>query len=174
MSVVQERVFRAFDQLRLRAAVRADLNDVIAILSEAARWLADRGIQQWPSPFPRAVVESDFEENCVWVATIDATIIATASILQHDPLFWGDLGGDAWYLHRLAIRREFAGSGRTILSLIEQEAVKGGAECVRLDCGPGLRGYYEESGYAMRSMVSLVNPTSSPPRSLWYCYEKRL
>lgn len=162
------------DELGLRVAAESDLDEVLAILSESASWLARIGVEQWPSPFPRSAVENDFKHHTVWLATIGSATIATASILAHDPMFWGDLGGKAWYLHRFAVRRDFAGVGRTILELIEREAVVRDVEYVRLDCGRGLQTYYEAAGYRLRSSVSLLSAMSSPPRSLWYCYEKEL
>jgi GrpB-like predicted nucleotidyltransferase (UPF0157 family) len=162
------------DGLKLKRAFGTDRENVLEILDEAASWLGSAGVQQWTSPFPRAVVDRDFEHNTVWLATLDGYCIATASTLTRDPMFWGDVGGDAWYLHRFAVRRLFAGLGRPVLALIEREAARCGVPCVRLDCGVGLQGYYEAAGYERRSSVSLVSATSAPPRSLWFCYEKSL
>jgi Acetyltransferase (GNAT) family len=118
------------DSIGLRKAALGDQNHVLAILDEAAGWLNTIGVEQWPFPFPRVVVQRDFEQNTVWLASIDGEIIATASILLTDPLFWGDLGRDAWHLHRFAVRRHVAGVGRTVLSLIEHEAVRSGVESI--------------------------------------------
>ncbi len=136
--------------------------------------MAGIGVQQWPSPFPRIVVERDLQHDTVWLVALDQRPIATASVLANDPMFWGDLCGTAWYLHRLAIRRSAAGIGRAVLELIEDQAVNSGMKCVRLDCGVGLRSYYEDAGYSLRSWLSLLTATSSPPRSEWFCYEKTL
>ena len=158
----------------LGRAVDSDLDQVIAILDEAASWLSSLGINQWPSPFPRVTVQRDFEHHAVWLATLDGHAVATLSILTEDPLFWGDLGGNAWYLHRLAIRRHAAGVGARVLALIEREATTCGVDFLRLDCGERLRTYYEAAGYELRSSVSLLHATSSAPRSSWFCYEKSL
>jgi hypothetical protein len=159
------------DQLTLRRATEADVEEVLAILDEAACWLASIGVQQCPSPFPRPVVERDLEHNAVWLASHGAHPVATASVLTRDQTFWGDVGGSAWYLHRLAIRRDVAGSGRSVLELIECEEARSG---MRLDCGVGLRSYYQDAGYRLRSWLSHLNASSSPPRSKWFCYEKKL
>ncbi len=164
----------AVDDLMLRRAADSDREDVLEILDEAAQWLASIGVRQWPSPFPRVTVDRDLEHNAVWIAVLGGRTVATASVLTTDPLFWGDVGGDAWYLHRLAIRRSVAGLGAAVLELVEREAATTGVECVRLDCGVGLQDYYERAGYRLRSSVSLVSATSSPPRSLWFCYEKSI
>ena len=162
------------DQLRLRKAVDRDRECVLAILDEAASWLGTIGVAQWPSPFSRTTVERDFEQNEVWLAATGERVVGTISVLKKDRMFWGDLDGDAWYLHRLAIRRNVAGCGRSVLALIEGEARHRGVEYLRLGCGAGLQCYYAEAGYSLRSTVTLVSGASSPPRSLWFCYEKWL
>jgi len=43
--------------LEVRRAGPPDVDEIVAMLSEAARWLLFRGIQQWPDPFPRDCVE---------------------------------------------------------------------------------------------------------------------
>jgi GNAT superfamily N-acetyltransferase len=161
-------------EFSVRRARTVDIEAVLAILDEAAHWLASRGIQQWLSPFPRVVVERDFESHTVWLASHDGYPIATASTLRRDPMFWGDLTDNAWYLHRLAIRRNWAGAGSQILERIEGQARMSGVGYMRLDCGAGLQTYYENAGYGLRSSLSLVNATSAPRRSQWFCYEKIL
>jgi hypothetical protein len=173
-SYTSDEAMTASGEPELRKARGADLEDVLEILDEASSWLAGRGIQQWPSPFPRATIEHDFEHNTVWLASVDRHPVATLSILTTDPLFWGDVNGNAWYLHRFAIRRSVAGIGSAVLELIEHEAARSGAGFLRLDCGVGLQDYYESAGYQLRSSVCLVMATSSPPRSSWICYEKPL
>ena len=79
---------------------------------EAAAWLASLGVEQWPSPFPRAVVERDFECHTIWLATVAGEAIATASVLMNDPMFRGGTGGNAWYLYRFAVRRKAGGTDR--------------------------------------------------------------
>jgi GNAT superfamily N-acetyltransferase len=161
------------DGFSVRQAIAGDLYVVLAILDEAAEWLITRGIHQWPSPFPQVVVERDFEFNTVWLASLDGHPVATASILESDPLLWG-AADNAWYLHRLAIRRHAAGTGRQLLHWIERQAVQSGITHLRLDCGVGLQRYYEDAEYRLHSSVSLVSATSAPPRSQWFCYQKSL
>ena len=161
-------------RVSLRTADVTDREVILDILDEAASWLEARGVKQWPSPFPRSTVDHDLRHNTVLLAALDGDTIATASILTEDPMFWGDLRGSAWYLHRFAVQRRGAGVGHAVLSEIEAAGVESGVDYVRLDCGVRLQPYYEAAGYQLRSAVSLLNATSSPPRSLWFCYEKLL
>jgi hypothetical protein len=117
--------------------MEADVDAVLALLNEASAWLIGRGIQQWPSPFPRTVVERDLKTHAVWLATIDGRPIATASTLTSDPMFWGDQPDSAWYLHRLARCRDVSGGGRQLLRWVELQATRSGVKYVRLDCGVG-------------------------------------
>ena len=162
------------DELRVRKATRDDVPDVLAILDEAAQWLASIGVEQWPSPFPRIVLERDLQHGTIWLVTLDQRPIATASVLTNDPMFWGtgvgcglvpaSAGGPS-------IRRRDRPCGSRA---DRRSGIKSGRECVRLDCGVGLRSYYEDAGYSLRSWLSLLEATSSPPRSEWFCYEKTL
>jgi hypothetical protein len=49
-------------------ATPAQVPLVHALLSEAAGWLADRGIDQWPHPFPEHVVRASIERRDTYLA----------------------------------------------------------------------------------------------------------
>jgi predicted DNA-binding protein (MmcQ/YjbR family) len=160
--------------LAIREASSEDLDGVVAILEEAARWLLRRGIVQWPVPFPSELVARDIANRRVWLAETDRAPVGTVTVLDRDPMFWGDQSVPAWYVHRLAVRRSAAGSGAEILSWVERAAVANGIGFVRLDCGEGLRAYYEHAGYILQWEMSLLGAMSVPARSRWSCYQKAL
>jgi hypothetical protein len=166
-------------RLAFRQATAADSDVVLGLLNESAQWLLDRGIRQWYVPFPRPLIENDLEHHRVFLATVERAIVATAAALDEDPRFWGDQPAGSWYIHRLARRRDAPGAGRALLAWIEQRARREGVERLRLDCGEALRTYYEAAGYQLCWTMSLLEststpPRSTPPRSLWFCYEKDL
>ena len=101
--------------LRFREANGADLDAVLELLNESAQWLLDRGIRQWYVPFPRELIESDFEDHRVFLAISGSDIVATGAALTDDPRFWGDQPPGSWYIHRLARRRGAPGAGRVLL-----------------------------------------------------------
>jgi hypothetical protein len=41
----------------MRRAGPGQLGDVLAVLDEAATWLGERGVRQWPARFERAWIE---------------------------------------------------------------------------------------------------------------------
>jgi hypothetical protein len=165
---------RAVESLRFREATADDAEAVLVVLNDAAQWLVDQNIRQWHIPFPPELIENDLQRHRVFLAMSEQDVVATVAVLTDDPMFWGDQLPGCWYLHRLARRHDAPGVGGALLHWTEQRARHESVDRIRLDCGAGLRRYYEASGYQLCWTMSLLNPTSSPPRSLWYCYEKPL
>lgn len=141
-------------ELVMRQATRNHLGDVIAILSEAAGWLAARGIDQWPVPFPDSWVVEGIEAGEVYLAYRGALAAATITLQWSDPVFWPDLDdGEAAYVHRLAVRRPAAGRGvgHRLLAWAEERAAEAGRGWLRLDCVAGnsrLRAWYGDAGFS--------------------------
>jgi hypothetical protein len=144
------------------------------VLDGAAQWLLDRGIEQWPVPFPRHVIERDLARSAAWLAVRGPRVVGTVTVLDEDPMFWGDQPPDAWYVHRLAIRRDAVGDGAGILEWVEREAAANGKTFVRLDCGPALRSYYERAGYEHCWDFGLRAGISAPDGWVGSCLEKSL
>jgi ribosomal protein S18 acetylase RimI-like enzyme len=147
-------------ELDVRRAGPADVDEVVAMLSEAARWLLSRGIQQWPDPFPRERVERLVRRGDFYVALLDGEPVATLALQWADPAFWGDQPDDAGYVHGLAVRRTHGGRGlgAMLLDWAEAEVGARGREFLRLDClaeNRALRRYYEEQGFEPRGEVAV-------------------
>jgi hypothetical protein len=49
MKPTAEPIATAIGSVEIVLAVRDDIDEVLAVLNEAARWLASRGINQWPT-----------------------------------------------------------------------------------------------------------------------------
>jgi GNAT superfamily N-acetyltransferase len=146
--------------LEVRRAVPADVDEIVAMLSEAARWLRARGIRQWPDPFPRSRVEPLVRRGDFYLASLDGQPAGTLALLWSDPTFWGEQPDDAGYVHALAVRRARAGwgLGARLLDWAEAEVVANGREFLRLDCvaqNQALRRYYEEQGFEPRGEVAV-------------------
>jgi ribosomal protein S18 acetylase RimI-like enzyme len=128
-----------------------DAPEVAAILSEAAAWLIERGINQWPNPYPLEEVAQSIDRGEVYLA-IESGPAATFTLQSEDLLFWGEQERDALYLHRLAVRRAFAGRGlgKTLVEWAAARARSSGRDFLRLDClatEPRIRAYYESLGF---------------------------
>jgi len=134
---------------------------VAGLLDEATVWVNDLGFSQWPLPFPRDQLAGAIERGEVYVVeSEDGEAVATVSMLPDDPLYWGDQPPDAFYVHKLAVRRDQAGRGigAAIVEWANAEAAEAGREFLRLDCladNPGIRDYYEDLGFEHRGDLVL-------------------
>lgn len=147
-------------RVEVRQATAEDVGEIVDILSEAARWLLARGIEQWPDPFPRDRVEALARRGEFHVASIGGDTAAVFALLWSDSTFWGERPDDAGYVHALAVRRAYAGTGlgERLLEWVELEVAARGRPYVRLDCradNDALRRYYERLGFEPRGEVEV-------------------
>lgn len=142
--------------LDARLAEPADLPVVMEILAEAAEWLTEQGIDQWPSPpnehWQRRMMEAIKREE-VYTFGIVKNRFGIARFTWSDP-YWPD-DGLAGYVHSMAIRPKMHGQdvGRTILSWAIIKAMRQKKQFLRLDClakNGRLRRYYEDQGFLYR------------------------
>jgi ribosomal protein S18 acetylase RimI-like enzyme len=148
------------EPLEVRRAGPEDVEEIVAILSECARWLLARGIEQWPDPFPRERVAALTARGELYLARLGREPVATVALLWSDPTFWGERPPDAGYVHALAVRRAQAGRGlgARLLEWAEREVAAAGREFLRLDCrteNAVLRRYYEALGFERRGEVAV-------------------
>ena len=134
-----------------------EASDVLAVLDEAAAWLSERGIAQWPSRFEPSWVEAAIGRGETWLVKVDGTVSATVTLDLADPV-WDGIAGRALYVHRMAVRRRAAGLGAAVLGWAAGLARERGREALRLDCvaaNTRLRAYYERAGFAYRGDASV-------------------
>jgi ribosomal protein S18 acetylase RimI-like enzyme len=142
--------------IEVMQAQASHLGTVLSILTEAGEWLAAKGIPMWgPGRFRAQVIASSIERGEVYLAMQGRWAIGTIALQWSDTVIWGDDAGDAAYVHRLAIRRAFAGKGLGfhLLRWAESAAAAQGKRYLRLDCmaeNPVLREYYERAGFEYR------------------------
>jgi GNAT superfamily N-acetyltransferase len=141
--------------VNVRRAYHEDAETVAVLLDEASAWVDDLGFSQWPLPFPRDQIAAAIDRGEVYVVEAeDGEAVATVSMLQDDP-YWGERPPDAFYVHKLAVRRDRAGRGigTAIVEWANAEAAEAGREFLRLDCladNPAIRTYYEDLGFQHR------------------------
>ena len=141
--------------MNVRRCQTDDVSAVATLLDEATVWVGERGYEQWPLPFPRDEIVAAIERGEVYVAELDADVVATVTLLWDDELHWGAQPPDAAYVHRLAVRRACAGQGigREIVEWADLTAAANGRSFLRLDCmraNPRIRRYYERLGFEHR------------------------
>jgi GNAT superfamily N-acetyltransferase len=169
--------------VEIRPATAADLDDVLDVLNEAARWLASRGINQWPiDGFPRDLIAADLSRAQVYIARRDRRAVGTFTLQWSDEIFWPGAVGEAGYVHRIAVRRDSRGLGVELLKTAERATIAAGRKLLRLDCYAGndtLCAYYEQAGFVRRAEIEVdgradATVPASNVRFLARQYEKSL
>ncbi|MFD7446584.1 GNAT family N-acetyltransferase [Streptomyces sp. NPDC059909] len=146
-------------ELSFRRADESDVDELVRLRDEAARWQIARGIDQWK---PRQLGTDHFlarlREGEVWIATLGSgagtPVVGAWELWWEDPAAWGPQPPVAGYIHRLMVDRRTAppGTGRRLLAEAERRIAAAGRSLSRLDCltgNPRLRRYYEDAGYAV-------------------------
>ncbi|MEY2932511.1 MAG: hypothetical protein RL033_3260 [Pseudomonadota bacterium] len=151
-------------EMRFARATEAEL--VSSVLVEAATWLAQRGAPLWPiEQLDAAAIATDVAAGHFALAMVDTEVVGTARFTLDDPECWPDaVPGVAAYVHRVAIRRAWAGRGLAgaVLSWCSKQAQDLGCSYLRLDCDAGrwkLRTLYEGLGFRFHSERSVGHHT---------------
>jgi GNAT superfamily N-acetyltransferase len=144
--------------MHVRQATLAEVDEVVSILVEAADWLAERGTPMWRDDELRPeAIAADVRGGLFCVAEIDGQLAGTIKFQLSDPEFWPDVpDGESAYVHRLAVRRRFAGGtvSSALLSWAADRAASLGRRYLRLDCEAArdrLRRVYERAGFSHHS-----------------------
>ena len=129
--------------VEIRTAREAESALVSSVLVEAAVWAAERGAPIWPIEQLRAdAIAADVAAGRFALALVDTEAMGTARLTREDPECWPDaVPGVAAYVHRIAVRRAWAGCGVTgsILDWCERRARELGAATFDLTAMPGDR-----------------------------------
>jgi GNAT superfamily N-acetyltransferase len=142
----------------IRQATPQDTENVADVLCEAARWLEQSGMTMW-----RAVellplhIADDVDAGLFFIAECDGEIAGVVRYQLEDGQFWPDVPqSESAFVHRLAVRRRFAGSGisSALLSWAVERARSLRRVYLRLDCEAArqkLRAVYERFGFVHHS-----------------------
>jgi GNAT superfamily N-acetyltransferase len=144
--------------ISVRQATLEDLPTVSAILSEAAAWLDLQNMSLWQQEhISRSVIQQDIKLGLFYIAFCEGIAAGVVKFQTEDLEHWPDINqADSAFLHRLAVRRSFAGG--TVSTQIFQWAIEHsrdlGRHFLRLDCvadRPRLRLVYENFGFKHHS-----------------------
>ena len=146
------------ETIAISRALPHDAETVSSILLEAADWLRERDIPMWRSDeLSRERIASDVAKGHFFLARCGGETAGTIKFQLQDPLFWPDTPADeAAFVHRLAIRRAFAGGelSAQLLRWAGERAKRLGRRFLRLDCEASrsrLRAVYERQGFRHHS-----------------------
>ena len=131
-----------------------DVPDADRIIREVAAWLDARGESLWgPNEISRDALVAVAQAGELIIGRMGTEAVACMYMHNSDSEFWPEDGpGEAFYIHRLAVARHFAGRGfaHAMLAWAEGEARAQARPFVRLDCvpRPKLIRLYEAAGFA--------------------------
>ena len=138
------------------AVARAGLEavaDADRLIREAADWLAAKGEPLWgPEEISYDDLVAVARKGELVLGRVDGETAACLYLHDEDTLFWPEANpGEAFYVHRLAVARKFAGRGlaHAMLEWAEEEARAMGRAFLRLDCvpRPKLVALYQSAGF---------------------------
>lgn len=144
--------------VEIRFARETESALVSSVLVEAATWVAGRGAPIWPiEQLGTDAIVADVVADRFVLAIAEPDAVGTARLTREDPDCWPDaVPGVAAYVHRIAVRRSWAGCGLPgmILGWCEKQAQELGCDYLRLDCDasrPKLCDLYEGLGFRFHS-----------------------
>ena len=150
-----------------------------SLREEAARWMVDRGVEQWwPGELPRTLIQDRVADDQVFLFLLEPIreVIGTVSVAWSDETCWEKRSDDAGYVHMLVVAAPFRGQGRgrQLLDWAERYIAASGKRWARLDCvrtNSALRRWYESQGYVHVGDRDFTVPAWASPVAL---YEKLL
>ena len=139
---------------------QAELNDlaiVSSILTEAASWLEASGQALWRhDEVSRSALVEDVTNGFFYLFETGGEAVGTLKFQLDDETFWPDIDpSESVFIHRLAIRRGYSGTGlsSSMMQWAMAEGFRQQRNFLRLDCDasrPKLKAIYEEFGFKHR------------------------
>jgi GNAT superfamily N-acetyltransferase len=158
-SLTPQHVSSVVGRVLIRQATSADAATIVETLAEAAKWVEELdGTIMWvEGELEAARVRAEADAGMFVLAEVNGRVAGAVRFQLEDRLFWPDLdGSDAAFVHRLAVRRAFAGQGvsKALLEWTVDRARALGKRYLRLDCDAErsrLRAFYERFGFRLHS-----------------------
>jgi GNAT superfamily N-acetyltransferase len=126
----------------------------LAVLREVAQWLVDSGQEMWQlDTLTPGNLFDEYTRGNGYVMYADGVPAATFILQWKDPLYYPDVpDGTAGFIHKVAIRRAFAGKGLfgPILDFCRQACRERGIGQIQLETDatrPALMRFYERQGF---------------------------
>ena len=144
--------------VHIRQAHAGDVAVVDRMIREAAAWVDSLGVVMWEDgELDAERIAAEVTSGQFFLAEIAGEPAGAIRFQLEDALFWPDRPpGEAAFVHRLVVRREFKGHGvsRALLAWAVTHAGAHGRARLRLDCDadrPKLRALYESCGFRLHS-----------------------
>lgn len=139
----------------VKQASEYDIPSIEEILSDAVNWMSAQGLQnQWnESNIKWSSLSTFYHINDFYIAYHNGLPAACMALIEYDPIYWPDIpGGKSLYLHKLAVKRAFAGIGlsKELMDFSKDFARSRCIDTIRLNCNrhrDKLRALYEKEGF---------------------------
>jgi GNAT superfamily N-acetyltransferase len=143
----------------IEQAEAKDAETISEILQESARWLIENDLKLWDlNHLSVENIRDQVEDGMFWLAKVETEAAGCVRFQLSDEEYWGDVPQadvDSAFIHRLAVRRKFAGRGisKALIDWAKTKAKTEGREFLRLDCADreSLRRVYENYGFEFHS-----------------------
>ncbi|GFR38696.1 putative N-acetyltransferase YesJ [Insulibacter thermoxylanivorax] len=151
------------EHIEVAVAEPKDADEIMDLLIEIAEWFRSRGSKQWAALLEgrddhktaevihsrRVFIFKDGEEIAGMVILLDRPSPWDIRLWGEDRAYEGD---GTIYVHRLAVKRKYAGRGlgRNILNWCSSGIRFPGKHCLRLDCvgyNETLKSFYMQNGF---------------------------
>ncbi len=136
--ISQCKKLRVCPSMTVNFATGQDANSAANIMRKAAEWLIVRDARQWtPELFTENWAQQYIDRGELLIAKIKERPVGIAILDGEDKTYWSeDKKGEALYLHKIAIEREFASKGipQTIIESAAKHAQQKGCRYLRLNC----------------------------------------
>jgi GNAT superfamily N-acetyltransferase len=142
----------------IRQTTRNDAEEVASVLCEAAQWLEQNKMAMWKNDeLVPSRIATDIDAGLFFIAECNGKVAGVMKFQLEDDLFWPDVPrNESAFVHRLAVRRQFAGGSisSALLNWAVERARSLDKIYLRLDCDASrqkLRAVYEKFGFIHHS-----------------------
>ena len=137
---------------------QADVHDIPIIeeiLLGAVNWMSKSGLQnQWnESNVKWSVLSKSYKISNFYISYQNGLPVACMALTDYDLTYWSDIPkGESLYLHKVAVKRAFAGKGfsKELIDFAKKLALGNCIYTIRLNCNQHrikLREVYEKEGF---------------------------
>ena len=141
----------------IQLAESRNLEQIVIIIRQTAKWLKTKGILQWNENYPISRLEKELMNDELFVVRDQfRNTIGTLSLSKTKSEFWPDdssqKSSTTMYLHRVAVSREYSGRnlGNEIINWVIDYCRQQDISLLRLECdktNPFLPDFYRECGF---------------------------
>lgn len=143
------------------------IDEAIKIMKEVAMWGRNKGFRVWQDEWltKENLITMDAQPENFYIGKVDGVTVCAFILQCRDSEYWADAKNEALYLHKLCVKREFAGKHMTRFTIdaIKQLCKKRGIRYIRLDTAldeKTVRKIYLNLGFKIVDIIDYPNGRS--------------